>query len=66
MGGYGGANHSLSELATVMTAMKQQQHKRPAMHGTPGFRDSALTSLLRHSLGGDCKVRFASASAFDA
>ena len=58
-------NQSLSELACVMSAMKHHKHqhghghgsKKPAAGAGGGFRDSALTALLRSSLGGDCKVR---------
>lgn len=56
-------NQSLSEIAHVMTAMKQRRPINDNKCGSKkekeggGFRDSALTALLRHSLGGDCKVR---------
>lgn len=49
-------NQSLSELACVVSAMKQTQ-KQGGKKAAGGFRDSALTALLRSSLGGDCKVR---------
>jgi kinesin family protein C1 len=42
-------NKSLSVLANVMTALHKKEKHVP-------FRESALTSLLRHSLGGDCKA----------
>ena len=56
-------NQSLSELASVMATIKKQHRKQPqgkhASSAAPGagFKDSALTALLRQSLGGDCKVR---------
>ena len=42
-------NKSLSVLGNVMTALGKREKHVP-------FRESALTSLLRHSLGGDCKA----------
>ncbi len=42
-------NKSLSVLGNVMTALHKKEKHVP-------FRESALTSLLRHSLGGDCKA----------
>lgn len=42
-------NKSLSALGNVMTALHKKEKHVP-------FRESALTSLLRHSLGGDCKA----------
>lgn len=42
-------NKSLSVLGNVMTALGKKEKHVP-------FRESALTSLLRHSLGGDCKA----------
>jgi hypothetical protein len=52
-------NQSLSELASVMATIKKQHPHGKGKHSAApgaGFRDSALTALLRQSLGGDCKV----------
>lgn len=42
-------NKSLSVLGNVITALGKKERHVP-------FRESALTSLLKHSLGGDCKA----------